>query len=95
MIYKETAMKVRQNLGEIINKVQYRHDSILITKANKAVAAIIDIELFEKIRKLKNEFEALTTKFAQAYEGVPQKIAEEEINEAIKAIRNSSKDKRK
>jgi prevent-host-death family protein len=50
MIHRESAMKVRQNLGELLNKVWYRHDSILITKADKPVAAIIDIELFEKIK---------------------------------------------
>ena len=27
------AMTVRQNLGELINEVQYRHDRIVITKA--------------------------------------------------------------
>lgn len=87
MIYKEPAMKVRQNLGELINKVQYRHDSILITKADKPVAAIIDIELFEKIRRMKLEFEQLSAKIAQSYQNVDIDIAEKEINEAIDAVK--------
>jgi putative PIN family toxin of toxin-antitoxin system len=36
-------MKVRQNLGEFINKVEYRHDAILITKADKPVDELKDI----------------------------------------------------
>ena len=39
MIREASAMKVRQNLGELINEVQYRHDTILVTKAGKRVAA--------------------------------------------------------
>ena len=42
MIKEATAMTVRKNLGELINEVQYRHDSILVTKAGKPVAAIVD-----------------------------------------------------
>jgi prevent-host-death family protein len=91
MIYTESAMKVRQNLGDLINKVHYRHDAILITKAEKPVAAIIDIELFEKIRQMKNEFNRLVSKFSQAYQDGEEEIAEAEINEAIKAIRKESK----
>ncbi len=91
MLYKESAMKVRQNLGELINKVQYRHDSIVITKADKPVAAIIDIELFEKIRKMKTEFENLLAKFAQTYKGVKTDIAEAEIDEALIAVRKKRK----
>jgi prevent-host-death family protein len=93
MIYKESAMKVRQNLGEFINKVQYRHDAIVITKADKPVAVIIDIELFEKIRKMKLEFERLTAKFAKAYQGVDLDVAEAEINEAITALKGPHKEK--
>lgn len=95
MIYKESAMRVRQNLGELLNKVQYRHDSVLITKADKPVAAIIDIELFEKIRKMKDEFERLSAKFAQAYQNIDPAIAEEEIEEAIYAVRKQQKDESK
>jgi len=93
MVYKESAMKVRQNLGELINKVQYRHDSIVITKSDKPVAAIIDIELFDKIRKMKVAFEHLSRQFAEAYQDVPSDIIEADIREAIKAVRKRRKRK--
>ncbi|TAK76382.1 MAG: type II toxin-antitoxin system Phd/YefM family antitoxin [Gammaproteobacteria bacterium] len=93
MIYKESAMKVRQNLGELINKVQYRHDSIVITKADKPVAAIIDVELFEKIRQMKTEFDRLSVKLAKTYQHIAQDIAEAEIAEAIAAVRKENKKK--
>jgi len=48
MIREATAMKVRQNLGELLNEVQYRRDSVLVTKGGKPVAALVGIDLFRK-----------------------------------------------
>ena len=35
MIREASAMTVRQNLGDLLNEVQYRNGKILITKAGK------------------------------------------------------------
>lgn len=93
MIYKESAMRVRQNLGELLNKVYYRHDTIIITKAEKPVAAIIDIELFEKIRSMKTEFERLSAQFVHAYRDIEQATAEPEIKAVITASNKQRKKK--
>ena len=53
MIKEEPVMTLRKNLGEILNNVEYKHDSIVITRAGKPSAAIIDMDLFEKIRQMK------------------------------------------
>ncbi len=87
MIREATAMTVRQNLGELLNEVQYRHDQVLITKAGKPVAAMVDIELFEKIRMLSDEFERLVGELGGAYRSVEPAAAHEEISEAIKVAR--------
>ena len=87
MIHEATAMVVRKNLGELLNGVQYRHDSVVITKAGKPIAALVDMEFFEKIRQMKNHFERLSTELAQAYRGVDAKLAASEIAEAIRKTR--------
>ena len=89
MIREATAMKVRQNLGELLNEVQYRRDSVLVTKGGKPVAALVDIGLFEKIRLLENEFDRLTAELARAYEGIDPETATKEIDEAVKAARRA------
>ncbi len=89
MIRKAPAMTVRQNLGELLNEVQYRHDSVLITKGGKPVAALVDIELFKKIRLLDKEFERLTSELAKTYVDVDKKKAEEEITQAVKSVRKA------
>ena len=59
MIREAPAMTVRQNLGELLNEVQYRHGKVLITKAGKPVAALVDIAMFTRLRKLDDEFDRM------------------------------------
>jgi prevent-host-death family protein len=89
MIREASAMIVRQNLGEILNEVQYRHDSVLITKGGKPVAALVDIGLFEKIRLMRTEFERMSSELATAYADIDQATAEAEIAEAVKVAKRS------
>ena len=58
MINETNAVAFRQNLGEMLNQVQYRHDSILIRKDGKPVAALVDARLFERIRRMQARFDA-------------------------------------
>ena len=87
MIHTATAMTARQNLGALLTGVQYRHDSVLITKAGKAVAALVDIDLFQKICCMKETFERLSQELALAYKEVDSATVESEITEALKAVR--------
>ena len=59
MISETSAVAFRQNLGEMLNIVQYRNDSVLIKKDGKPVAALIDARLFERIRRMQERFDAL------------------------------------
>lgn len=87
MIREASAMTVRQNLGELLNEIQYRQDQVLITKGGKPVAAMVDVALFDKIRLMRNEFDRLTLDLARAYQGVSGEVAEREIEEAVTAAR--------
>lgn len=87
MIREAPAMAVRQNLGELLNEVQYRNGKILITKAGKPVAALVDIALFERIRRLDEEFDQMTAQFAKAFAGKAEKEVETLVDEAVKEVR--------
>lgn len=47
MINEVSAVTFRQNLGGMLNQVQYRHDAILIKKDGKPVVALVDAQLFD------------------------------------------------
>lgn len=69
MVREAPTMTVRNNLGDLLNEVQHRHDSVLITEAGKPVAALVDVDLFNRIRLLESEFNRMTDELAAAYAG--------------------------
>lgn len=87
MITEINAVNFRQNLGEMLNQVQYRHDSILINKDGKPVAALVDARLFSRIRQMQERFDGLTLRLADAYAGIPQDEGMAEIEAAVVAAR--------
>jgi prevent-host-death family protein len=90
MITEVSAVKFRQNLGEMLTQVQYRHDSVLISKDGKPVAALIDAGMFQRIRRMQERFDALANRLEAAYTAVPDTVGESEIMDAIRAERNTS-----
>jgi prevent-host-death family protein len=87
MITETSAVAFRQNLGEMLNIVQYRNDSVLIKKDGKPVAALIDARLFERIRRMQERFDALCERLEQTYTGVPEGEALAEIGRATARAR--------
>jgi prevent-host-death family protein len=83
MIIKTSAVTFRQNLGEMLNQVQYRNDSIVISKDGKPVAALVDAELFARIRRMRERFEALSSRIAEAYANVPAEEGLAEIDALV------------
>ncbi len=84
-------MMVRQNLGELLNHVQYRGDSVVVTKDGKPVAALVDFPLFERIRQLRDRFDQLTEKMGHVYDKVAEADANAEIADAVKSVRRSAR----
>jgi prevent-host-death family protein len=83
MISEVSAVNFRQNLGEMLNQVQYRNDSIVISKDGKPVAALVDAELFARIRRMRERFDALSARIAEAYADVPAGEGMAEIDAAV------------
>lgn len=88
MITQTNAVKFRQNLGEMLNQVQYRHDSIVINKDGKPVAALVDARLLERIRRMQKRFDALCDRLEAGYRHVPEADGLAEIDAAVDAERH-------
>lgn len=84
-------MTVRQNLGELLNEVQYKRDQIIITKAGKTVAALIDILLFECLQQMEQEFARMTKQMQQAFEDMQENDLNDLLDEAIQHSRSIRK----
>ena len=97
MITEISAVNLRQNLGEMLSQVQYRHDSVVINKDGKPVAALVDARLFERIRRMQGRFDALCQRIEAGFSQVPEANGLAEIDAAIELDRaqvHSSRKKR-
>ena len=90
VITETSAVTFRQNLGEMLNRVQYRRDSVIINKDGKPVAALVDARLFERIRRMQDRFDALCQRIEAGYASVPEPEGVEEIQTAVDQERQSA-----
>ena len=87
MITETSAVSFRQNLGDMLNQVHYRSDSIVINKDGKSIAALVDARLFERIRRMQARFDTLSQRLAQGFAATPLDAGMAEIDAAVQAER--------
>ena len=83
MVREVNAVNFRQNLGEMLNQVQYRNDSVVISKDGKPVAALVNAELFARIRRMRDRFDELSRRIAEDFADVPEIEGIAEIDAAV------------
>lgn len=91
MITETNAVAFRQNLGDMLNRVQYRHDSIVINKDGKPVAALVDARLFARIRRMQARFDALSRRIEAGFADTPEAEGLAEIDAAVAETRTHNK----
>jgi prevent-host-death family protein len=84
-IRRISATAVRQKLGALLDDVHRRQRRIVIARSGKPIAALIDVRLFERLRKLDEEFEQLSGNLAKAFAGVSAAKGAALVDEAVKA----------
>ena len=95
MIRQTNAVAFRQNLGEMLNQVQYRRDSVVINKDGKPVAALVDARLFERIRRMQARFESLCQRLESGFAAIDEAEGMAEIDKAVTQDRAQQKKKSK
>jgi prevent-host-death family protein len=71
----------------MLNQVQYRHDTVLIKKDGKPVAALVDARLFERIRRMQALFDALCQRIEAGYAAIPEAERLAEVDAAVAETR--------
>jgi len=88
VLKKISAMKARQNLGQLLNEVSIRGDSYIIERAGKPLAALVDMERFQQLQEdqgaalqaIRNIWKKMSGADAQEIQGA--------LEEAIRAARD-------
>lgn len=85
----------RTNLAELIGKVMYGNDRIIIKKYNREAAVVLSVEEYEKLldpakRFSKSKWDgkfALIDKIKERMQAVDQEVLESEVANAVKEVR--------
>ena len=89
MLKKLSAMKARQNLGQVMNEVSLKGDDYIIERAGKPLVAIISMEKYKILQKGREEaFRALDKIWGKMKSEKPG-IVEKTISEADRSARNT------
>lgn len=88
---KITAIKARQNLGELLEEVYYKNDHFIITRRRKAMAAVIPVEEYQQLLRQREKDFAVLDEIWAANEGISAEAAEREIAGAIREVRAKKK----
>jgi prevent-host-death family protein len=67
----------------MLNRVQYRHETVVINKDGKPVAALVDTRLLDRIRKMQGRFDALCQRIEAGYAGVSEAEGLAEIDALV------------
>ncbi len=87
MLKKISAMKVRQNLGQVMNEVALRGDDYVVERAGKPLVAIIPMEKYRKLQGYLDEFWEEVKSFQQSVGDVDPKELDAAIEEAVLAAK--------
>lgn len=90
MVTEISAVNFRQHLGEMLNQVQYRHDSVVINKDGKPVAVLVDARLFERMRRMQSRFDTLCQRIEKGFSEIPESGGLAEIDATVASERSST-----
>jgi prevent-host-death family protein len=91
MLKKISALKARQNLGQLLNEVSIKGDYFIIERAGKPLAALVDLESLQKIQADRDSALAAVRKIWGKLESANAPEVEETIGKAIDAVRKAKK----
>lgn len=87
MIKKISAMKARQNLGQVMNEVALRGDDYVVERAGKPLVAIIPMEKYRRLEKDLDDFFLEVKTFQESVKDADPAELDAAIEEAVRAAK--------
>lgn len=76
--------EARGRLGEIVDKVRYQGDTVVLMKSGKPAAAIVPYAMFERWKAERADLFAVVDEIRQRNQGLD--MSEEELSEVIDSV---------
>jgi prevent-host-death family protein len=86
-----SAMKARQNLGQIMNEVSLRGDDFVIERAGKPVAVLVSMDKYKILSKDREDARAAVSQIRGKMKNEAPETIENLITEAVCAVRKKQK----
>ena len=90
MLKELTALKVRGNLGEILEQVYYKGDEYVIKRGKKPMAVLISPDEFESYKRQREIDMSIFNRIRAKNKGYSSKEIEADIDEAVKEVRKGA-----
>ncbi len=84
MVKKITAVKARQNLGQIMNEVSLLGDDYMIERAGKPLAVIISVDKYRSIQAKRQEATGRLDRIREKMGDTDPDAVEKLVNEAVR-----------
>lgn len=84
------ALKVRSNLGEILEEVYYKGTEYIIKRGEKPMAVLIPLDEFESYKKQRETDMKVFDRIRSKAKSYTLKEIEADVEEAIKAVRKGA-----
>jgi prevent-host-death family protein len=87
MLKKVSAIKVRQNLGQVMNEVALKSDEYIVERAGKPLVAIIPIEKYLSMKRERDEFFRMYDELQTAAADGDEEKIDRDVEEALRTAR--------
>lgn len=87
MIIRMGAREARQKLSELVGRVHYGGDTVILESSGKPMAAVVPLEMFNRMMAEREARFAIIDEIRAKMPDVPEEEAEADIAEAIAAVR--------
>jgi len=89
MLKKISAVKARQNLGQVMNEVAIRGDDYIIERSGQPMVVMIPMERYYQILQTQKQSKESLEEIWRKMEGVDEKEMGQVIGETISSVRVS------
>lgn len=83
-----SALKARQNLGQVMNEVALRGDDYIIERAGRPLVAMISMEKYALLEDQRKETFSVLEEIWNKMEGEDPETVEQTVGEAVRSARN-------
>ena len=93
MVKRLSAKEARDRFAEILGQVHFGKDTVIVEKAGKPVAAVIDMERYERLTRAWDESFAVLDRIRAKNRGKHPEQVESDVATAVADVRAASRTK--